>query len=204
MGNLVTPEGIGKMSLEDLIAMDGFRGVDPCEVFGVDFDRDFSELPPHAQSYCGIGAALYGQPLDSWVSYGMHGVRRPEFANFEALTEGLDVGERVRMVVILQRYVNDIKRRQADFQNGGYWLELETLVSAGFWVMDMMDSVDYKTVEACKEAGVEGSFGRPNNVVLEAVVEDVLIVPEKEASGEVQQGIAVKVRRFLNKLWIGN
>lgn len=143
-----------KLTLEELLALDGFIDIDPNEIFGVNFDDGFDSLPPLAQSYAGIGSALGGNPIDSWGRLGMHRNRAEKFSSFDALTKDLSVEDKVRAVVILRQYLNDISKRMPDFRNKPF--ESQTLLSAQAWVMDMLASVDQATHEACAQAQIPG------------------------------------------------
>ena len=182
------------LSLKDLIDMDGFRGVDPNEVFGVDFEgTDFSKLPALAQSYAGIGSALSGQPLDSWTQYGMHVSKAPLFKSFTAFTHGLSGDEKVRAVVILTQYLKDIAKRRPDFRE--YRFEMETLVSAEQWIHLMLAGIDDETRTACAEAGVPG-FETPKSET--EAVDDARAAAEVEHT-KAGTGLQAWLRKVLGR-----
>lgn len=161
MGNTLdrkveTAEEKLSLSLQELMALDGFRGVDSVLIFGDKPERDRDAGRRMLGSYAGISSALRGCPLDSWVRHGMHRNRRPEFSNFSGLTEGFSREEKVRMVVILQQYLKDILKRSDDFQDERFMFEGETLGRAQLWVMDMLNGIDEATIAACVEFGVHG------------------------------------------------
>lgn len=134
------------LSIDELIDLDGFRGVDPAAIFGVDFENTpEKQLPLTARTYSNIGMALQGAPLDDWGRYGMyHHNRRPEFSSFDAVTEGLDAEGKRRFCVVLLQYMNDISAREPDFRNRRF--EMETLVSAARWVADMLRSANKDSI----------------------------------------------------------
>jgi len=156
MDNLQTsPQVTNKLPLAELLQMDGFIGVNPNTIFGLDCEGNFDKLHPLAKSYAGVGSALNGQVLDFWVNHGMYRLSRaPHFSNFGSLTEGLSIDEKVRAVVILQQYLNDIAKGFQRFRGNMFYTE--TLSNAQEWVCDMLSGVDDETHVACVENNIPG------------------------------------------------
>ena len=69
-----------------------------------------------------------------------HGNRKPEFASFDAVTQGLDAEGRRRFCVILLQYLDDINLRAPDFKDRHF--EMETLTHAVTWICDMLRGAD--------------------------------------------------------------
>lgn len=147
------PEQPAQFTLDELIALDGFRDADPSKIFGVDFDHTPEDkLHPAAQTYANIGMALEGAPLDDWARHGMYiSNRRPEFSSFDAVTQGLDAEGKRRFCVILLQYLSDLYKRAPDFKNKHF--EMETLSHAIGWVSDMLGSADENSFSSAR--GVE-------------------------------------------------
>ncbi len=173
------------MPIEELMTLDGFNGVNSYKVFGLELEQDTT--PPYVQSLIVIEMTLGGASIDNSPF---------QLDSFSALTDGLTLDGKVRMVVILQHYSNEIDKKISCFQepstspiqltppmsyDGLMHARFQTiksnsqaLESAKKWIEDIMNSIDDETIDACRK------LGNPDFFTALEMIDGFLVEPADE------------------------
>jgi hypothetical protein len=132
-----------KLSLNELSKLrSSLLEMEPSAIFGLPeetFNQEEDTMPTHARSYSIIMKALEGIPLDSWKLLGLDETnQKPEFSDFEKVTDGLSIEDKMRFRVILVGYLQALDMARSLFNKGTS--ERNSIESAISWLHQMRNT----------------------------------------------------------------